>query len=96
MDNSFNNASSFLGDVQGSLDGIKTQFNNTKDLINSGFTYTPPAVGACVDPSTTVEGKNIKLSICEPMQKFSPIFYLVFTIFLTYIAIKIFILGFTL
>ena len=94
LNSSFLNATKFLGDVKSSLNGVKTKFEATKKLIDSGFKYTPPTVGTCVDPSTIIRGKQIKLSICEPMQKFSPIFYLVFTIMFLYLSIQIFILGF--
>ncbi len=94
LENSFDGLGSFLSDTQNSLNGIKSQFDSTMTLIDSGFIYTPPAVGACVDPQAVVYGHNINLVLCEPMQKFSSIFYLIFTIVFSYIAILIFILGF--
>ena len=94
LDSSFLNASKFLGDVKTSLNGVETKFIDTKKLIDSGFKYTPPSVGTCVDPSTVIHGKQVILTICEPMQKFSSVFYLVFTFMFLYLSIRIFILGF--
>jgi hypothetical protein len=92
LDDGFVGVEDYINSVKDSFDLVQQNFDDTKALLNSGFKYTPPTSG-CYDPVTTINNKQIKLSICEPLSKFRPFVYFILIISFTFLAIKIFIIG---
>jgi len=74
--NGFLGASDFISSTTDSFNNVKSQFNDTKTLIESGFTYNPPT-DSCIDPQIDFHGKIIKLVICEPLSKFRPFIFFI-------------------
>ena len=81
-----------VGSVKGYIGLLKSNFNNVQGLLSNGFTFNAP-VGSCKNPHVSVYGKDIELSICQPLATFRPLVYFFTVIGFTVLSIKIFLLG---
>lgn len=92
--NSYTQLDGVLTTITDGFDSIGQDYQNMKDRIDQGLSYTSPRTGTTAPLTATVFNQQINFDLCSSFSAVSNIFYYIFTMVFLYLAIKLYWYGF--